>query len=159
MKHVVDNKSGSSLIFIFAALGVVASISIYVLKVNKQLNEQTSLLWQRTIADETAQSAFVILESAMARRLWSPPPDDECMIDEEFLVQGKLDNGATYEVSARYIIDSKTLEMVSTAKYKDYESKFLKNLKIYDVSDYLVLSKLFFRPKLLSSPTFSFKSS
>ncbi len=154
MKHVVDNKSGSSLIFIFAALGVVASISIYVLKVNKQLNEQTSLLWQRTIADETAQSAFVILESAMARRLWSPPPDDECMIDEEFLVQGKLDNGATYEVSARYIIDSKTLEMVSTAKYKDYESKFLKNLKIYDVSDYLVLSKTS-KTTTIASPRYS----
>ncbi|WPU65427.1 hypothetical protein [Peredibacter starrii] len=135
------NQIGSSLIFVFAALGILASISIYVLKVNKQMSEQTSALWQRTIADETAQSAFVIMESAMARRLWSPPPDNNCMIDEEFSVTGTLDNGATYEVNAKYIIDSKTLEMVATGKYKDYESKYLKNLKIYDVTDYLVLSK------------------
>ncbi|WP_408098365.1 hypothetical protein ACJVC5_05495 [Peredibacter sp. HCB2-198] len=138
---VVRNQVGSSLIFVFAALGILASISLYVMKVNKQMSEQTSALWQRTIADETAQSAFVIMESAMARRLWSPPPDDNCMVDEEFSVTGTLDNGATYEVNAKYIIDSKTLEMVSTGKFKNYESKYLKNLKIYDVTDYLVLSK------------------
>lgn len=141
LKKLIRNNVGSSLVFIFIALAVIASISLYTMKVNSQLNDQSSALWQRTIADETAQSAFVLLESAMARRLWSPPPDSNCMISEDFSVKGTLDNGATYEVQAKYIADSKTLEMVSTAKYKKYESKYLKNLKIYDVTDYLILSK------------------
>ena len=141
LKLVLKNCGGSSLVFIFGALSILAAISFYTMKVNNQLSEQSSALWQKTIADETAQSAFVLLESAMARRLWSPPPDANCMVQEEFSVKGTFVNGATYEVSARYLTESKTLEMVSSAKYKTYEAKYLKNLKIYDVTDYLILSK------------------
>ncbi|GEM_PF-1706816 len=148
------NQIGSSLVFIFIALGAVASISGYVLKVNQQSTEQTSLLWQRMVADEAAQSAFVIMESALERRLWSPPPDEDCMIDEEFSVKGTLGNGATYEVVAKYIFDSKTLEMVSTAHYRNFESRFLKSLKIYDVTDYLVLSKTP-KPTIIAAPQYS----
>ncbi len=141
MKLFIRNRSGSSLLFVFVALGLVTTIPLYVLKINNQLSEQSSILWNRIVADETAQSSFVLLEAALARRLWSPPPDKDCMIQEEFSVNGILENGATYQVDGKYIKESKTLEMTSLATYKGVESRYQKNLKIYDVADYLILSK------------------
>lgn len=154
MKHLLGKQDGSSLIFVFVALGFLASISFYVLKVNDQLSEQTSVLWQKTVADETAQSAFVLMESALARRLWSPPPNDNCEIQEDFSLTGKLENGATFEVEARYIAESKTIEMLSVAQFRKTESRYQKNLKIYDVSDYLILSKGT-NPTWISAPIYS----
>lgn len=154
MKFFIRNRSGSSLLFVFVALGLVTTIPIYVLKINNQLSEQSSILWNRIVADETAQSSFVLLETALARRLWSPPPDKDCMIQEEFSVKGALENGATYQVDGKYIKESKTLEMTSVAHYKGVESRYQKNLKIYDVADYLILSKKT-EDTIISSPRYS----
>nr|BFD68955.1 hypothetical protein HAGR004_39770 [Bdellovibrio sp. HAGR004] len=67
----------------------------------------------QVLLNEVTTSAFAVMESALARRLWEPPPDNNCLNSESFSVEGKLDGGMTWNVTAKYNFTTKNYELVS----------------------------------------------
>lgn len=142
------------ILLVILILSIASGYLVYTLDLFKRSADTISKDWKNFVAEEVAQSAFIVLESALERRLWNIPPDENCLKMEEFDVEGEFDNGAKYQVKARYFPQADIIEMTSIGVYMGEEVRYQKNLKISDVSDYLILSKKDQETRI-SSPRYS----
>lgn len=92
------------------------------------------------ILNEMTMSAFTVMEAALARRLWEPPPDAHCLKERSFSVHGSFPNGATWKVDASYNAKTKNYEMVAFGQVNGLKAKYLKYLKVMDASEFLLFS-------------------
>lgn len=99
-----------------------------------------SIDFDQVLLDEATSSAFAVMESALSRRLWEPPPDSNCLKAESFSVEGSLPNGITWKVDTTFNFTTKNFEMTATGNYRRLTSTFKKRVKVLDVSDYLLFS-------------------
>lgn len=96
--------------------------------------------FNQVLLDETTSSAFAVMETALERRLWEPPPDENCLRSENMEVTGSTPDDVTWKVTAHFNFATKNFEMTATGEYKELTSIFKKKIKVMDVSDYLLLS-------------------
>jgi hypothetical protein len=96
--------------------------------------------FNQVLLDETTSSAFAVMETALERRMWEPPPDASCMRTENMEVKGSTPDDVNWKVTAHFNFATKNFEMISTGEYKELTSTFKKKIKVMDVSDYLLLS-------------------
>lgn len=130
----------STLLFVtvLCAIGtifVMSSIDIY----KKNLDYKTKD-FDQVLLNEVTTSAFSLMESALARRLWEPPPDDRCLKSDSFNVSGSLPEGLSWKVTAHYNYQTKNFELLAEGTYKNLRTAYLKRIKVLDVSDYLLFS-------------------
>lgn len=114
---------------------LMSSLDVFVRDYNYKAKD-----FNQVLLDETTSSAFAVMESALERRLWEPPPDASCMKSDTFEVSGSFTGGVAWNVSAHYNAQTKNYELTATGSYKGLRSLFKKKIKVMDVSDYLVLS-------------------
>ncbi|MDG0814966.1 hypothetical protein [Bdellovibrio svalbardensis] len=96
--------------------------------------------FDQVLLDEATSSSFAVMESALSRRLWEPPPDGSCLKAATFNVTGTLPSGVTWKVDTTFNFTTKNFEMTATGKYRNLTSIFKKRVKVLDVSDYLLFS-------------------
>lgn len=134
------NNGQSTLLFVtvLCAIGVVFVLNSA--DIQKRNYEYKTKDHDQVLLNEVTTSAFAVMESALARRLWEPPPDNNCLKSESFSVEGKLDGGMTWNVTAKYNFTTKNYELVSEGHYRDLKAIYIKRIKVLDVSDYLLFS-------------------
>lgn len=139
---LIRNQKGQTTILV--PLGVLMVTTLAILTYSDFYKKSQGLhksLITKSLLQETTLSAFAIMESALKRRMWEAPPDENCLKSEKFSVSGKTPYGTSWEVNATYDLDKSILTMVATGKdkYKN-ETQFVKQIKIMDTSDYLLIS-------------------
>ncbi|MGZ3827039.1 MAG: hypothetical protein ACXVCR_18965 [Bdellovibrio sp.] len=126
------------IVFVLCAVGIIIlmnSLDVF----NKDYNYK-SVDFDRVLLDEATSSSFAVMESALSRRMWEPPPDKDCLKSDKFNVSGTLPNGVSWTVETIYNFTTKNYEMTATGKFKNLVSIFKKRIKVLDVSDYLLFS-------------------
>lgn len=96
--------------------------------------------FDQALLNEATVSSFAVIESALERRLWEPPLDKDCLQADKFEVEGELEGGIRWKVSARYDFTTKNYELLASGTYRTLKSYFRKRIKVLDVSDYLLFS-------------------
>ncbi|WII71982.1 hypothetical protein QJS83_16080 [Bdellovibrio sp. 22V] len=96
--------------------------------------------FDQVLLNETTISAFAVMESALARRLWEPPSDNNCLKAENFEVSGSFVNGVNWKVTAVYNSKTRNFELEATGELKNLTALYKKRIKVLDVSDYLLFS-------------------
>lgn len=114
---------------------LMSSLDVFVRDYNFKAKD-----FNQVLLDETTSSAFAVMEAALERRLWEPPPDSNCMKSDSFEVSGSFTGGVSWNVTAHFNAATKNYELTATGSYKGLRSLFKKKIKVMDVSDYLVLS-------------------
>lgn len=135
-----QNKGQSTLLFVtvLCAIGVIFVLNSA--DIQKRNYEYKTKDHDQVLLNEVTTSAFAVMESALARRLWEPPPDNNCLKSESFSVEGKLEGGMTWNVTAKYNFTTKNYELISEGHYRDLKAVYIKRIKVLDVSDYLLFS-------------------
>lgn len=139
--RTIKNRSGQSVILITLILSVVFSILLYTSL--DLINRNTSVRMReidRLLLDEVTSSSFAIIESALERRLWEPPPDENCLKSETFSVTSESSTGPSWKIDVRYNLDTRNFELVASGEYKKFKSRFKKQVRVADVSEYLLYS-------------------
>lgn len=113
----------------------MSSLDVFVRDYNHKAKD-----FNQVLLDETTSSAFAVMETALERRLWEPPPDENCLRTENMEVTGSTPDDVTWKVVANFNFTTKNFEMTATGEYKNLTSTFKKKIKVMDVSDYLLLS-------------------
>jgi hypothetical protein len=114
---------------------LMSSLDVFVRDYNHKAKD-----FNQVLLDETTSSAFAVMETALERRMWEPPPDADCMRSENMEVSGSTPDDVNWKVTARFNFTTKNFEMTATGEYKKLTSTFKKKIKVMDVSDYLLLS-------------------
>ncbi|WP_413291219.1 hypothetical protein [Bdellovibrio sp. HCB337] len=142
MKRIEKNNSKGQAALIFVAglclagfIILMSSLDVFTRDYNYKARD-----FNQVLLDETTSSTFSIMEAALERRMWEPPPDSACMKSKDFEVSGVLPNGITWNVKARYNPETKNFELTATGSYQKLTSLFKKKIKVMDASDYLLLS-------------------
>ncbi|WP_374000920.1 hypothetical protein [Bdellovibrio bacteriovorus] len=137
---IFHNKGQSTLLFVtvLCAIGVIFVLNSA--DIQKRNYEYKTKDHDQVLLNEVTTSAFAVMESALARRLWEPPPDNSCLKSESFSVDGKLEGGMTWNVTAKYNFTTKNYELISEGHYRDLKAVYIKRIKVLDVSDYLLFS-------------------
>ncbi len=127
------------LVSVLCAVGIIvlmSSLDVFTKDYNFKSTD-----FDQVLLDEATSSSFAVMESALARRLWEPPPDSSCLKAEKFSVSGTLPNGVSWTVDTTFNFTTKNFEMTATGTYKNkLTSIFKKRVKVLDVSDYLLFS-------------------
>lgn len=136
------NQKGQSTILVPFGVLMVTTIAIMTysdfFKKNQGIHKK---LITRSLLQETTLSTFAIMESALKRRMWEAPPDANCMRSETFSVSGETPYKVKWNVAATYEFEKSLVTMVATGKDKyGNEVQFIKQIKIMDASDYLLIS-------------------
>jgi hypothetical protein len=114
---------------------LMSSLDVFVRDYNQKAKD-----FNQVLLDETTSSAFAVMETALERRLWEPPPDANCLRSENMEVKGSTPDDVNWKVTAHFNFATKNFEMIATGDYKELTSTFKKKIKVMDVSDYLLLS-------------------
>jgi hypothetical protein len=139
--YVSSSTKGQAALLLVSGLCLVgiivlmSSLDIFVRNYNYKAKD-----FNQVLLDETTSSSFAVMEAALERRLWEPPPDSNCMKSDTFSVSGSFTGGVSWNVDAHFNTDTKNYELTATGSYKGLTSLFKKKIKVMDVSDYLVLS-------------------
>lgn len=141
MKKVLDAEAGQSVLLITFSLFVIFSILLYSALdlITRNVYLQTREVDQ-LLLDEMTNSAFAVVESALERRLWEPPPDSSCLKTETFTVKSDEGTGPEWTVNVSYNFDTKNYELVAAGSYRQLTSQFKKQIRVMDVSDYMLFS-------------------
>lgn len=137
----LSNRSGQSVILITLILSVVFSILLYTSL--DLINRNTTIKMReidRLLLDEVTSSSFAIMESALERRLWESPPDKDCLKAETFSVTSQNSYGPSWRVDVKYNLDTRNFELVASGQFKNFKSRFKKQVRVADVSEYLLYS-------------------
>jgi hypothetical protein len=135
------SQRGQATLLIVTAIVLVGTVLLFSsLDVFVRDYNQKSKDFNQVLLDETTSSTFAVLETALERRMWEPPPDSNCMRSEEVEVSGSTDDGVNWNVKAKFNFATKNYEMTATGSYRNLTSTFKKKIKVMDASDYLLLS-------------------
>ncbi|MFV8247834.1 hypothetical protein [Bdellovibrio bacteriovorus] len=135
------NRLGQSTLLFVTVLCAIGTI--FVLSsadIHKRNYDYKTKDYDQVLLNEVTTSAFAVMEAALQRRLWEPPPDNSCLKSEDFNVEGELNGGMKWKVSAKYNFTTKNYELISEGQYRDLKAFYIKRIKILDVSDYLLFS-------------------
>lgn len=134
-------KKGQTTILLVSVLSVIGSIFILTSAdiFRRDYNFKTRD-FDQVLLNEATISSFAVMESALARRLWDPPPDNSCLKAENFESNGTFPNGLTWKVTATYNFSTKNYELLASGEYAGLKAVFKKRIKVLDVSDYLLFS-------------------
>lgn len=124
-----------TVICVVGTIVLMSSLDIFVRDYNQKAKD-----FNQVLLDETTSSAFAVMETALERRLWEPPPDSNCLRSENMEVSGSTPDDVSWKVTAKFNFTTKNFEMTATGEYKNLTSTFKKKIKVMDVSDYLLLS-------------------
>jgi hypothetical protein len=97
--------------------------------------------WRLRVAREAAVSAYTLMEAALRRRQWEPPPDKDCLKSLLFDLSGKSPDGADYKVTGIYDPPVQMIILDASATYMGVTQTFRRTIKTLDASDFLVFSK------------------
>lgn len=136
------NKKGQTTVLIPLGILMVTTLAIMTFsdffKKNQTIHKK---LITKSLLQETTLSTFAIMESALRRRMWEAPPDNNCNKSESFSVSGKTPYGINWSVEAEYDFDKSIITMYAVGKDKyGNQTQFVKQIKIMDTSDYLLIS-------------------
>lgn len=142
MQLFLKNRSSGQAALLFVsvlcAVGFIiltSSLDVFVRDYNYKARD-----YNQVLLDEMTASSFAVMEAALERRLWEPPPDSSCMKSKDFSVSGTLPEGVSWEVKATYDNVTKNFQLVANGEYKGLTSQFKKKIKVMDVSDYLLFT-------------------
>ncbi|WP_374027759.1 hypothetical protein ACES2J_18005 [Bdellovibrio bacteriovorus] len=138
---MIFNRLGQSTLLFVTVLCAIGTI--FVLNsadIHKRNYDFKTKDYDQVLLNEVTTSAFAVMEAALQRRMWEPPPDNACLKSEDFNVEGELAGGMTWKVSAKYNFTTKNYELISEGQYRDLKAFYIKRIKILDVSDYLLFS-------------------
>jgi hypothetical protein len=107
--------------------------------------------WNQLQAKEAAHAAVLILQEALKRRLWEPPPDDQCLKAKTFGVAGTF-GPSKFTTSASVDFDSDTITLVGSAALGKSTASMVKYLRSFDVGDILLYSSAAAPVKLEAAP-------
>ncbi|MBK9321835.1 MAG: hypothetical protein IPM97_02565 [Bdellovibrionaceae bacterium] len=139
--HLLKKQNGIAvltIVLIVSAVGIFflfQVMSIYSKNQNLFVKEKDGLL-----LNEATMSTFAVMEAALARRMWEPPPNASCLKSENFSVTGEFSNGLKWKVDAFYNAQAKNFELTAEGIYKGQSAKYKKYIKVVDGSDYLIFS-------------------
>ena len=134
--------SGSALLLVIISVFSVTPILVYSFGLLHSLSaKRFSKEMRQVIASQAARSSFVLMEAALARRLWEVPPDAQCLRMMNFSLSGTTDEGAQYTTDASYDATTRVISLTATATFKSQTYRFGKRIKALDVSDFLTFSK------------------
>jgi hypothetical protein len=143
ISHVHKNRQGQATLLIVTVVCVVGiillmtSLDSFVRDYNYKAKD-----FNQVLLDETTSSTFAIMETALERRLWEPPPDENCLRSENISVTGTFPDNVKWTVTAFFNAKTRNYEMKAEGENvpKKLKSIFRKKVKVMDLSDYLVLS-------------------
>lgn len=142
MNNTKHHQSGQSVLLIVFILSVVFSILLYssLDLITRNISLQARELDQ-LLLDETTSSSFAVVEAALQRRLWEPPPDSDCLKAKTFKVKKEDSTGGPeWTVTATYNFETKNYELEASGEYRKLKARFKKQIRVMDVSDYLLFS-------------------
>lgn len=102
---------------------------------------QLAQRWSNFAAQETALSGIAVLEAALRRRMWEVPPDSNCLRAESFGVEGETSSGVQYAVDATFDNTTRVVNFTARSNYFGRGVSIQKNLRVMDISDFLIFSK------------------
>lgn len=100
------------IVFVLCAVGIIVLMSS--LDVFTKDYNYKSVDFDRVLLDEATSSSFAVMEAALSRRMWEPPPDSDCLKSQKFSVSGKLPNGVSWSVDTVFNFTTKNYEMTAT---------------------------------------------
>lgn len=136
----LGNKGFSTLAMSVVASAISMTLYFFIMsKVdNLQMNFEKSL--RQSILDEIVQSSFAIAEATLARRMWEVPIDSStCDSKDKFKLSGTLGR-VSWAINVEYNSDLKIYKMIASGTDQNFSSRFVKEIKAVDVSDYLLFS-------------------
>ncbi|OQW51003.1 MAG: hypothetical protein A4S09_10735 [Proteobacteria bacterium SG_bin7] len=136
-----EHKGSTAVILIMGFLVLFSSLFYTVGNVTLQRRGFNAHQWNVTVAKQAAMSGFVLMEAALRRRLWEPPPDNACLKSASFDVSGTTPEGATFQVTGIYDSTSQMIILNSKATYANVTQGFKKIIKTLDASDFLIYSQ------------------
>jgi hypothetical protein len=143
-KDIANSSRGNaSLLFVFVLFSITLAAFFSFLQSNNQRRALSNTSWNNFSVAATAQSTFALMESALERRLWEMPPDENCLRKHEVRLHGTMEGGITFEVVAFLIPEQNTIRLTSEAASPmgDVRVVYTKNIKILDVSEFLVATQ------------------
>lgn len=141
MEYPGTSRRGQTTILLVAVLSIIGSIFILTSAdiFRRDYNFKTRD-FDQVLLNEATISSFAVMESALARRLWDPPPDNSCLKAKNFESEGTFPNGLTWKVTATYNFSTKNYELLARGEFNSLKAVFKKRIKVLDVSDYLLFS-------------------
>ncbi|MEK2644433.1 hypothetical protein [Bdellovibrio sp. BCCA] len=137
----IIGKKGQTTILLVSVLSIIGSIFILTsADIFKRDYTFKTRDFDQVLLNEATISSFAVMEAALARRLWDPPPDNQCLKAENFETEGSFPNGLTWKVTATYNYSTKNYELLARGEYAGLKAVFKKRIKVLDVSDYLLFS-------------------
>ena len=135
-------KSQSGFTAIIATLMLLNMIVIGALSVSTVMTMQTRQ--RMTLAEvnglqNVAGSALIVMESALIRRLWNPPPDAECFMKLDTSVSGSTQTGASWTVRAVFDPDTRIYSLESTATKGGRSATVIKKIRTTDLGENLLV--------------------
>lgn len=141
-RKLTDERKGSTAVLIIMGFLILFSSLFYAVgNVTLQRRGFNSKQWNVSVAKQAAMSGFSLIESALRRRLWEPPPDSACLKSPTFDVSGTTPEGATYKVTGVYDHTSQMIVLHATASFGNVTQGFKKIIKTLDASDFLIYSQ------------------
>lgn len=138
---ILKLQTGQSLLMIVVLLSILGTFALFTsIGIYNQSYSTKRRDLDLLLLNEVTSSAFAIMESALARRLWEPPPDNTCLKLQSFQVVGTLSNGISWKVVTFYNTKTKNFEMTAEGTYKNLKSTYSKKVKVLDLADYLLFS-------------------
>lgn len=102
--------------------------------------DQQKKYWYDFAAREMAESSFAVLEAALQRRMWEPPPDENCLKTESMSATFTVESGDTITVNAIFLPEESQYLMSTVAPARVGTITVSKRLKVVDASDFLLLN-------------------
>jgi hypothetical protein len=136
-----ESQSGFATLVLTLVISLISSILLFN-SINQMVKNRAIHVREidSLLLNEMTMSTFSVMEAALARRMWEPPPDAQCLKSESFEVQGTFDNGMTWKVEAKYRPKANNFEMIATGVHKSLKAKYKKYMKVMDASDFLLYS-------------------
>ena len=138
-----QSQGNVSLLFVFVLFSITLGAFFTFMQSHNQRRALSSASWDNFSVAATAQSTFALMESALERRLWEMPPDDDCLRMRSVRLHGTMSGGITFEVVAFLIQEQNTIRLTSEAVSPDGDVRvvYTKNIKILDASEFLVATQ------------------
>ncbi|WP_232468928.1 hypothetical protein [Bdellovibrio bacteriovorus] len=111
----------STLLFVTVLCAIGTIFVLNSADIHKRNYDYKTKDYDQVLLNEVTTSAFAVMEAALQRRMWEPPPDNACLKSEDFNVEGELAGGMKWKVSAKYNFTTKNYELISeghTAKHR-----------------------------------------
>lgn len=135
------NRKGQATLLMVVVISTVVSIFLFsALDVFRRNYEFKAFDFDQALLNEMTVSSFAVIESALARRLWEPPLDKDCLKTESFEASGSVNGEISWKVTAKYDFKTKNYNLLAEGQYGQLRSVFRKRIKVLDVSNYLLFS-------------------